>query len=150
MTKPVIPSEWDALETPLSPTPRFPVQAPDGRKDWPEIKRQAEFLRLVHVLGPRILVHAIPNAGKRSRYTARKEGIMAGVFDVRCEWQAPLTAVIEFKGYDARGRAGQLSDAQVEYGNRMVELGHNAACFFCPVAAVDWLRGLGFPLRRAA
>lgn len=147
MTFPAI--DWGALESPLDPTPQFFVQAPDGRKDWPEIKRQAEFRRLIHMLGPRILVYPIPNAGKRNPWAARKEGILAGVFDMRIEWRAPLTAVIEFKGYDARGRAGQLSDAQIEYGNRMVELGWHAACFFCPVAALDWLRGLGFPVRGA-
>lgn len=141
--------DWTALESPLSPSPQFYVQAPDGRRDWSELQRQSEFFRLVHLLAPRVLAYAIPNAGKRNPWKARKEGIMAGVFDTRIEWRAPVTAAIEFKGYDARGRAGQLSDAQVDYGNRMVDLGWNVACFFCPVAAVDWLRGCGFPVRAA-
>lgn len=141
--------DWSALESPLSPSPRFFVQAPDGRKDWSEIDRQVTFLKTMHTLAPRVMVHAIPNAGKRHPGKARREGIMAGVFDLRIEWKAPLTAVVEMKGYDARGRAGQLSDAQVEYGNRMIELGHHAACFFCPYAAVDWLRGIGFPIAAA-
>jgi len=142
--------DWDVLESPISEDPRFYVQAPDGRKDWPEIKRQAAFIKAMRILAPRVMVHAIPNAGKRHPVTARREGIMAGVFDLRIEWKAPLTAVIEFKGYGSRGTAGKLSDAQIEYGNRMVDLGHHAACFFCPYAAVNWLRQIGFPIAAAS
>ena len=135
------------LDDAIKPLPRFYVQAPDKRKDQSEIDRQATLFAVMHRLAPRVLGYAIPNAGKRNPHKARKEGIMAGVFDTRWEWRGPLTAVIEMKGYDARGRAGQLSDAQIEYGNRMIDLGHHAACFFDPLAAVDWLREIGFPIR---
>ena len=139
-------TDWDDLESSLAPAPAFPVEAPDGRRDWSELARQTTLFRLVHLRGPRILAYPIPNAGKRNPLTARREGIMAGVFDTRFEWRAPLTAVIELKGYDKRGRPGVLSLPQIEYGNRMVELGHHAACFFCPHNAVEWLRTLGFPV----
>ena len=140
---------WDALETPLAPFPRFYVEAPDGRKDWAELDRQAALFAAMHRLAPRVLGYAIPNAGKRNPGKARREGIMAGVFDTRWEWRAPLTAVIEIKGYDARGRPGKLSAAQIDYGNRMHDLGHHVACFFDPLAAVNWMRELGFPIAQA-
>ena len=141
--------DWSALESPLTPTPRFHVEAPDGRKDWPELDRQAAFIKLMHQIAPRVLVYAIPNAGKRHPIKARREGIMAGVFDLRIEWKAPLTAVIEMKGYGTRGTAGQLSNAQVEYGNRMADLGWHVGCFFDPMAAVQWLKDCGFPVMAA-
>ena len=134
------------LESAPDLTPRFPMQAPDARKDWSEISRQSTFIKLMHQLAPRVLVYAIPNAGKRHPVTAKREGIMAGVFDMRIEWRSPLTAVIEFKGFGTRGTPGKLSEHQIAYGNRMHDLGHHAACFFCPYAAVDWLRDLGFPI----
>lgn len=139
---------WDDLESPLHPEPRFHVEKSDGRRDWTEIQRQATLFRLMHMAAPRVLGFAVPNAGKRNAFNARREGIMAGVFDTSWQWQPPVTAWIEMKGYDARGRAGCLSIGQIEWGNRMFDLGHAVACFFDPQAAVDWMRGLGFPVRR--
>jgi len=69
------------------------------------------------------------------------------VFDTQWAWQHPLTAWIELKGYDASGRAGKLSQEQIDWGNTMVRLGHHVACFFDPYAAVAWLRDRGFPIR---
>jgi len=88
---------------------------------------------------------AVPNAGKRNPAQARREGIVAGVFDTVWRWRRPLVAHIEMKGYDKRGRAGSLSVQQIEWGNRMVALGYPVACFFDPYAAVEWLRELRFP-----
>ncbi len=141
---------WADLESELRPAPEFFVQAPDGRRDWPEIERQATLFRLMHLAAPRVLGFAIPNAGKRNGFNARREGIMAGVFDTSWQWTQQRTAWVEMKGYDARGRAGSLSTSQIEWGNRMLELGHHVACFFDPHAAVDWLRERGFPVREMA
>lgn len=144
---------WAELECSLEPVPEFPVQAPDGRRDWPELQRQATLFRVMHFSAPRVLGFAIPNAGKRNPAKARREGILGGVFDTQWSFRAPMTAWIEMKGYDSRGRAGSLSRPQIEWGNRMTQLGYPVACFFCPYAAADWLRGLGFPVaevRRAA
>lgn len=128
---------------------RFPVQSPDGRRDVGELTRQVQFRKLMAALArSRIMVAATPNAGIRNPRQARLEGIRAGLFDVRIAW-AGGQADIEFKGYDKRGRAGCLSQAQVDWGNDMLDLGHHVACFFDPVAAVAWLRGLGCPLREA-
>ena len=146
-------SHWDSLESPLDAPPRFFVQAPDGRRDWPEIDRQATLFNVMRMAAPRVMGEAIPNAGKRNPWKARKEGIRAGVFDTTWRFRYPLSAHIEMKGYDAKGRPGKLSEEQIRWGNRMVELGHPVACFFCPYAAAEWLREQGFPVaevRRAA
>ncbi|MXP42966.1 hypothetical protein [Allopontixanthobacter sediminis] len=141
------------LETSLKPVPQFFVQAPDKRKDWPEVDRQATFFSTLRMAAPRLLVFANANAGKRSPRMARKEGILGGVFDVSIEWTRMLHAYVEFKGYDKSGRAGVLSPNQIDFGNRLVDLGIPCACFFDPYDAADWLREQGFPvaeIRRAA
>ena len=141
---------WDALETPLTQEPLFWVQAPDGRRDWPEIDRQATLFRIMRVAAPSVVIEANANAGKRNPAKARKEGIRAGVFDVSVRFGAPLAAWIEMKGYDSRSRAGSLSANQIEWGNRQTKLGWPVACFFCPYAAPDWFRDQGFPIAKIA
>jgi hypothetical protein len=144
---------WADLETSLKPAPEFFVQAPDGRKDWAELSRQTTLFSIMRMAAPRVFGYATANAGKRNPLQAKREGIKAGVFDTRWQWRHPTCAYVELKGYDARGRAGQLSDPQIEFGNRMTELGVPVACFFDPYDAADWLREQGFPvakLERAA
>lgn len=140
---------WAALESELHPSPRFPVEAPDGERDWTEIQRQATLFRIIHNAGPTICGFAVPNAGKRDPFKARREGIVAGVFDTCWNAEHPfMSAWVELKGYDARGRPGTLSTQQIEWGNRMHMLGKPVACFFDPYAAAEWLRMLGFPMRK--
>jgi hypothetical protein len=141
------PALFASLESDLNPRPEFYVDPPDGRRDWPEIQRQATLFRLMHQLAPRIVGFAVPNAGKRNPFNARREGVVAGVFDTQWCWRDGLSAWIEMKGYTSAGRAGLLSDAQIAWGNRMAALGHRVACFYDPYAAVDWLRDQGFPIR---
>ena len=138
---------WAHLEVELSPEPQFFVQAPDGRKDWAETPRQTALFKTMRMAAPRVLGFPIPNAGKRNPMQARREGIMAGVFDTQWIWRDNLTAWVELKGYTKGGRPGQLSDQQIEFGNRLTVLGVPCACFFDPYDAIDWLRGLGFPIR---
>lgn len=133
------------LETDLNPTPQFPHEAPDGRKGVPELRRQTDFLTLMRTAGPRVLVFANANAGKRNPQQAKREGIKGGVFDITCLWRSRC-AYIEFKGYTKAGRPGQLTDNQVRFGNRLVELDIPCASFFSPVAAVNWLHAIGFPV----
>ncbi len=148
----------DALECTLDPVPVFPVEAPDGRKDLPEIDRQAMFVAWMKKNAPGIEVHANPNAGKRgfkAQATAKKEGIKAGVFDVTVAWDIRHSTIPdarcsvawpEFKGYDAAGRAGALSKPQIEWGNAMFARGFPVACFFSARSCVAWLRSLGAPI----
>lgn len=145
-------SAFDHLESPLDPVPTFYVQAPDGKREWAETGfhgRQETFVTLVHRLAPRVDLFHIPNEGKRSPLLSKRSGIVGGVFDNTLTFRFPLKAYVELKGYDKRGQAGKLSRQQIEWGNRQVDLGWPVACFFCPYAAVDWLRGLGFPIAQA-
>lgn len=137
--------DWGSLEKTLTPEPAFLVEGPDKRKDWPELQRQAAFLRLMRTAAPRVMVFANANAGKRNPTQAKREGITAGVFDLTCI-SPGRTAFIEIKGFTKAGRAGALSLPQIEFGNRLVELGIPCACFFSPTGAASWLRAQGFPV----
>lgn len=124
--------------------PLFPVQRPDGRRDWAETPRQTVLFRDMRMVAPGVLGFPIPNAGKRNPAKARAECVMSGVFDTAWQWDGG-EAWIEMKGYTTAGRAGELSPNQISWGNRMHLLGKPVACFFDPVAAIEWLRSLGAP-----
>jgi hypothetical protein len=124
--------------------PLFYVQEPDGRRDWAEIDRQVVLFRVMRMAAPLVLGYAIPNAGKRNPAKARKESIMAGIFDTEWQWEGG-SAHLELKGYSQR-RAGKLSQSQIDYGNRMHRMGKRVACFFCPYDAAHWLREQGAPV----
>lgn len=134
-------------ESPITERPQFYVEPPDGRRDWPELARQATLFRTMHMAAPSVHGFAVPNAGKRNPAKARLEGICGGVFDAEWHWAGGHSAWIELKGYAAKGRAGTLSQSQIEWGNRMRRLGHRVVCFFDPMKAVAWLRRLGAPVR---
>lgn len=143
--------QWADLETELHADPLFPVEKPDGRKHLSELARVIELRGLVRNCGRGIHVHAIPNAGKRglkAQAQAKKEGMVAGVFDLCVTWPGRGAAWIEMKGYDASGRAGQLSQAQIDWGNDHWRMGHAVACFFSPERALEWLREQGAPVVR--
>lgn len=144
------------LETPLDPVPLFPVEAPDGRKDLAELDRQAWVVNYIRKHQPQIIVYATPNAAKRgfgAQRQAKKEGLLAGVFDLTFAWDikhsdADVTICwAEMKGYDSRGRAGSLTPAQIDWGNAMHERGHKVACFFSAKSVIEWLASLGAPIR---
>lgn len=124
--------------------PIFPCEPPDGLRHLSELDRVVTFRRLMRQLAPRVMVYANANAGKRSRRQASAEGIVAGVFDYTVAWNHGV-AWPEFKGYDSRGRPGKLSQPQIDWGNAMSRIGHPVACFYSPVSAVEWLRGIGCP-----
>lgn len=128
----------------LAPTPAFPVEAPDGKRDWYEIQRQSAFIKEMKVIAPMVMIFANANAGKRNPLQAKREGIVGGVFDLTCTWEGG-SAWCEWKGYDKAGRAGKLSSAQIDWGNKMHARRKAVACFFTPAACVAWLRGLGAP-----
>lgn len=134
-----------ALEIALDEKPLFPVEPPDGRRDWAELPRQVSLFRDMHMLAPSVLGFAIPNAGKRNPMKARQEGIMGGAFDTEWHW-VPGSAWIELKGYDARGKAGVLSPAQIRWGNRMHRMGKRVGCFFTPALAIEFLAEAGAPI----
>lgn len=133
-------------ESIVAEEPRFFVEEPDGDKSRTEIKRVTVFRRDFRLLAPTLKLWANGNAGKRNPLQAMREGIKAGLFDYTVVGRAPDTWWLEFKGYDARGRAGSLSDAQILWGNDMHDRGFNVACFFSPVTALKWLSDRGAPM----
>lgn len=153
---------FDHLETALDEAPLFPVEdwraLENPRRDLSELERQSQFVAFLRKTCPHIMVAAIPNAAKRgfkAQHQARKEGLQTGAFDTLVTWDightspdCPATmAMIEFKGFDARQRAGELSQAQIDFGNRLHKQGHKVACFFSAKSAIEWLRSLGAPIR---
>ena len=141
--------DWASLEAD-DRQPLFPVEPPDGERHLTELDRVSAFRRLMHMHAPTVAFYPNANAGKRSRYQASREGIVAGVFDYTIAWAAPNAVWLEFKGYDASGRPGSLSGAQIEWGNRMARLGHRVACFFRPESALAWLASCGAPVAGGA
>lgn len=125
----------------LNEPPLFYVQEPDGLRDIGELPRCTKFRKLVARELPKVLLYPNANAGKRNPMQARREGIMAGVFDYTAVWDDG-DAWIEFKGYSQR-RAGKLSQPQIDFGNALIARGRNAACFFDPVSAFEWLKECG-------
>jgi hypothetical protein len=147
----------DALESPLREAPEFPCEKPDGRKDLPELDRQAWVVAYMRRSQPHIVCYATPNAAKRgfkAQSQAKKEGLLAGVFDLTFCWDVkhaedgrPTICFAEMKGYDASGRVGKLSQEQIDWGNKMHRNGHAVACFFSAQSVIRWLAELGAPLR---
>ena len=153
---------FDHLETALVEEPLFPVEdwraLDNPRKDLSELARQSQFVAFMRRTCPHMTVAAIPNAGKRgfkAQRQAKQEGVLAGAFDTLVTWDidhahpdCPSTmAMIEFKGFDARGSAGKLSIEQIECGNQLHRQGHKVACFFSAKSAIDWLISLGAPIK---
>ena len=151
-------SSFADLETPVYEEPRFPVEAPDGRKDLSEHERQSWFVAYMRRTQPHIEVHANMNHGRRSQTRAKREGMKAGVFDVTVAWDYRLTpgapvsvAWVEFKGYEtASKRPGKLQPSQIDWGNAMLDKGFAVACFFSAKSCIEWLRKIGCPLRGTA
>lgn len=152
----------DALESPLVEDPLFFVEAPGepgpDPKLWPEEERQAAFIAHIKKTHSPVNACAIRNEGKRGLKEQRqmkRTGLKSGAFDTLIFWDVkhaspdcPATvAMCEFKGFDARGRPGTLSANQIEYGNDLTRRGHKVACFYTAKAALEWLAGLGAPIR---
>lgn len=119
----------------LNLTPNFPVQPKDkGRAS--EANRQAAFRAML----PRsVMSWGVPNAGKRgfkAQRQAKAEGLVSGVFDEHYAWNHGI-AFLEWKA-----ATGDLSPAQIDWGNAMVARGFRVACVRTPEFAqalfVEW------------
>ena len=135
----------ELLAEPQDLVPQFPVEAKD-KDPASELQRQATFLKLMRQLGPTVICFANVNAAKRglkAQAQAKREGMRAGVFDVTCIWGDGI-AWIEWKNGTSKP-----SDAQIEFGNQLVERGMRCALFRKPESALAWLRRLGAPIREA-
>lgn len=146
-----------AKEAPLFFVEPIPAPGPDPRL-WPEEERQAAFVTYMSRTSPQITVRAVRNEGKRGLREQRqmkRTGLRAGTFDTFICWDVadaspdcPQTLVwIEFKGFDAKGRPGKLSQDQIDFGNDMTRKGFKVACFYTAKAALNWLASLGAPIK---
>lgn len=117
-----------------------------------ELAIQTLFRSRARIQCPAVTIVGIPNAGKRGERAARQakqEGLATGFPDVLCFWQGPGIAAIEFKS-----EAGRLTLNQVEWLQRLSDLGIPAIVSRDPDHALDFLRQCGAPFlsshRRAA
>lgn len=137
---------WASLETALSEPPLFPCEQPDGKRAWSEDDRCSTLLAYLRIMAPGVTLRHFANEGKRNPRRAKRVGIIAGLFDYGFWWHGGA-ALIEMKGYTKDGRAGSLSQAQIDFGNTLHRQGHKVAMFFSPQNAAAWLRQCGAPIR---
>jgi hypothetical protein len=96
---------------------------------------------------PGVSIVAVPNAAKRSQWAAqraKREGMAAGFPDILCFWKGPGVAAIEFKAH-----AGKLSANQIEWLDRLTEMGIPATVSRDADHAVEFLRQAGAPFHWA-
>ena len=108
-----------------------------------EIAIQTLFRSRARIICPGVSIIAVPNAAKRTQWAAqraKREGLATGFPDCLCFWQGKGVAAIEFKS--AKGR---LSLSQVEWLQRLAELGVPAVVSRDPDHALEFLRECGAP-----
>ena len=118
-------------------TPRQPSPA------MSEVETQTLFRSRARMICPAVLLIAIPNAGKRTRWAAgqaRREGMTAGAPDLIALWPNGGVAFIEMKS--AKGR---LQPNQVEMLERLDGYGHSAFVARTADEALEFLRACGAP-----
>lgn len=107
-----------------------------------EIKIQTLFRSRARILCPGVAIVAIPNAAKRTQWAAaqaKREGLATGFPDLMA--LAPgKVAFLEMKS--AKGR---LSEPQVEWIDRLSDMGFPCGVFRDPDDALEFLRDHGFP-----
>ena len=136
----------DALDAPLKEEPIFPVE-PKDRGRASELDRQVGLDKLLKVVGHGVTSWAVPNAAKRgfkAQAQAKREGLTAGVFDKHYAWKHGI-ACLEWKD-----GTGDMSQAQIDWGNMMHRLGFRVACVRTPEFAHALLSQWGAPVGRIA
>jgi len=129
------------LASDLHEEPIFPV-GPKDRDTAAEVVRQFTFRKLLRDIAPGVTSWAVPNAAKRGQWAqqqAKREGMVAGVFDEHYAWNHGI-AFLEWK--DGKG---VLSQAQVDWGNAMHRRGFRVACVRTPAFAEALFREWGAP-----
>jgi hypothetical protein len=112
-----------------------------------ELAIQTLFRSRVQIQCPGVFVVAVPNAAKRGPAAirqAKREGLATGFPDVICLWRERGVAAIEFK--DAKGKC---SLNQVEWLQRLNDIGIPACVSRDPDHALDFLRQCGAPFLNA-
>lgn len=114
----------------------FHVDPRDASNDKDEASIQALFRSRMRTLAPRVILVAIPNAGKRTAWERRqraREGMVTGFPDMLAMHDG-RTAALEFKS----GK-GALSDQQIDTLNRLVAQDFPVGVFRSADTAVEWL-----------
>lgn len=99
---------------------------------------QARFRAKMRMAAPRVMLVAIPNAGKRTAWEARQranEGMIPGFPDMLAFFDGRVAA-LEFKS-----GTGAIKDKQVETLNRLVSLDIPVGVFRSAETALKWLKG---------
>lgn len=109
-----------------------------------EIQIQTLFRSRARMVCPSVSIVAVPNgthiASRTGRAKAKREGLATGFPDVICLWPDRGFAAIEFKA--AKGR---LSEAQIEWIDRLAALGMPVTVSRDPDHALEFLREAGAP-----
>lgn len=129
----------------MKPVPNFPVE-PKHKMPGDEATYQQQFRKELKWCAPGVVSWGVPNAGLRgfkAQARSKKEGLTAGVHDEHYAWNHGI-AFLEWK--DGQG---DLSDAQIDWGNAMVERGFRVACVRTPTFAmalfVEWGAPVSIP-----
>lgn len=131
-----------ALDEDLFAPPMFYVERPD-KDPATELQRVANFRRELRKALPAARIIAIPNAGKRGATAirnAKAEGLAKGAPDMVVMWNGE-TVFLEWKN-----KNGKPSDAQVDWLNWLHATGYPCAVVRTASGALNFLRGLGWPL----
>jgi hypothetical protein len=118
------------------------IEPKDKRADSEE-QRQQEFLRLLPYVAPSLVVWAVPNAGRRTRWEvakAKREGLKAGAPDLTICWNHGC-AFLEFKA----GRTNPTDD-QVDMLGRLYRSGQRVAVVRTAQFAFGLLAEWGAPV----
>lgn len=116
----------------------FHIDPRNAKGEANETTVQSKFRAQMRLQAPRVMLVAIPNAGKRTPWEARQrknEGMVAGFPDMVAFFDG-RAAGLEFKS-----GTGSLSDNQVETLNRLVTLDIPVGVFRAADTAVEWLKG---------
>lgn len=130
------------LSEDLAEQPIFPVE-PKHKLPGKELTFQQNFRKLLKRSAPTVSSHGVPNAGKRglkAQRSAKAEGLTAGVFDEQYAAPNAWLAILEWKDCD-----GDLSRAQIAWGNMMHRKGFRVACVRTPEFAEQLFRNWGCP-----
>lgn len=115
----------------------FHIDPRDSKGAKNEISVQVAYRNKMRIAAPKVMLVAIPNAGKRSAWEAReraREGMVRGFPDMLAMYGG-RTIGLEFKS-----GTGRLSDHQHETLNRLHRLGFQVGVFRSAETALQWTR----------
>jgi hypothetical protein len=117
--------------------PAYHIDPRNPRCTLHEDAIQAAFIRIMAMKAPVVIIAAMPNAGKRTRWEAmqrKREGMVAGFPDIIALYDGGVV-LLEFKS----GK-GYLSAAQSAMLDRLVSQGIQVGVFRSPESAVEFLK----------